>query len=54
MPIQRKTVLRTESTVEICPEYSLADLLEGIKPFKCHILSLTGAGVNAKASITAS
>lgn len=52
--IQRKEVLRTESTAEICPEYSLADLPEGIKPFKFHILSLTGASVNAKASITAS
>lgn len=52
--IQRKKVLRTESTAEICPEYSLADLPVGIKPFKFHIVSLTGAGVNAKGSIPAS
>lgn len=52
--IQRKKVLRTETTAEICPEYSLADLPEGIKAFKFHIRSLSGTGVNAKASITAS
>lgn len=47
-------MLRKESTAEICSGYSLADLPAGIKPFKFHIVSLTGAGVNAKASIPAS
>jgi len=51
--MQRKKVLRTESITETGLEYSLADLPEGIKPFKFHILSLTGASANAKASIIA-